>query len=128
MEGQFRFLNRIWNLVAGYEAAETSVKATGELSKAEKDLRRAVHTAIKEIQEDLEGDYQFNTAIAELMKLNNAIKDVKCVDSPVYKEAIETLILLLAPFAPHIADELWSNLVTVNRSTPFPSHSWMKQP
>jgi leucyl-tRNA synthetase len=44
------------------------------------------------------------------MKLNNAIKEAKCVDSPVYAEGIKTLILLLAPFAPHVADELWSNL------------------
>ncbi|MBV5261018.1 leucine--tRNA ligase [Synechococcus moorigangaii CMS01] len=110
VEGQFRFLNRIWNLVAAYQTTGVNVKAAGELSKEEKNLRRAVHTAIKEIQEDLEGDYQFNTAIAELMKLNNAIKEVKCINSPVYHEAIETLILLLAPFAPHIADELWSSL------------------
>lgn len=110
VEGQFRFLNRIWNLVNSYQVSGISEQVSGELSKEEKDLRRAIHTAIKEIQEDLEGDYQFNTAIAELMKLNNAIKEMQCADSPVYKEAIETLILLLAPFAPHLADELWSNL------------------
>jgi leucyl-tRNA synthetase len=77
------------------------------LSKAEKDLRRAIHTAIKEVREDLEGDYQFNTAVSEMMKLNNALADAKCKDSPIYAEGINTLILLLAPFSPHIADELW---------------------
>ncbi|MBW4577482.1 MAG: leucine--tRNA ligase [Aphanothece sp. CMT-3BRIN-NPC111] len=76
----------------------------------EKELRRAIHTAIKEITEDLEGDYQFNTGVSELMKLNNALSDATCKDSPVYVEGIETLIRLLAPFAPHIAEELWHNI------------------
>ena len=73
-------------------------------------LRRAIHTAIKEITEDLTGDYQFNTAVSELMKLSNALKDAKCEQSPIYREGIETLVLLLAPFAPHIAEELWRSL------------------
>ena len=109
VEGQFRFLNRVWTQVTNYDY--TQVKDSEEtLSKAEKDLRRAIHTAIKEVSEDLEGDYQFNTAISELMKLSNALKDAKCVESPVYREGIKTLVLLLAPFAPHIAEELWHNL------------------
>ncbi len=109
VEGQFRFLNRVWSLVSNYNSSQSS-ETPKELSKDEKDLRRAIHTAIKEISEDLEGDYQFNTAVAELMKLSNALKDAKCNDSPVYKEGIETLVLLLAPFAPHLAEELWSKL------------------
>ncbi|WP_036485414.1 leucine--tRNA ligase [Myxosarcina sp. GI1] len=110
VEGQFRFLNRVWNLVGEFKPTQAGEIAQDKLSKPEKDLRRAIHTAIKEISEDLSGDYQFNTAVSELMKLSNAIKDIKCVDSPVYREAIETLILLLAPFAPHIAEELWHQL------------------
>ncbi len=107
VEGQFRFLNRVWRLVTEYQDnAPKSIK-TDKLDKAEKDLRRAVHTAIKEITEDLDGEYQFNTAISELMKLSNALTEAKCTNSPVYGEGIETLILLLAPFAPHIAEELW---------------------
>ncbi|VEP11947.1 Leucine--tRNA ligase [Hyella patelloides LEGE 07179] len=109
VEGQFRFLNRVWTQVTDYDASKIA-NANESLSKAEKDLRRAIHTAIKEVSEDLEGDYQFNTAVSELMKLSNAIKDAKCVDSPVYQEGVETLILLLAPFAPHVAEELWHNL------------------
>ncbi|MGL5836818.1 MAG: leucine--tRNA ligase, partial [Waterburya sp.] len=109
VEGQFRFLNRVWSLVTSYDPAQVTESST-ELTKAEKDLRRAIHTAIKEISEDLSGDYQFNTAVSELMKLSNALKDSNCVNSPVYKEGIETLVLLLAPFAPHIAEELWSHL------------------
>jgi leucyl-tRNA synthetase len=116
VEGQFRFLNRVWSLVTNYNPAQ-STKQQDQLTKAEKDLRRAIHTAIKEVSEDLSpgtedksGDYQFNTAVSELMKLSNALKDAKCDNSPVYQEGIETLVFLLAPFAPHIAEELWSLL------------------
>ncbi len=109
VEGQFRFLNRVWSLVTSYDSTQVTGQS-GELTKAEKDLRRAIHTAIQEISEDLSGDYQFNTAVSELMKLSNALKDSDCQDSPVYQEGIETLVLLLAPFAPHIAEELWSHL------------------
>ncbi|WP_449417712.1 leucine--tRNA ligase [Phormidium nigroviride] len=112
VEGQFRFLNRVWRLVTEFGATlPDSVSKQEEvptsLSKVEKDLRRAIHTAIKEVTEDLEGDYQFNTAVSEMMKLSNAISDSTCKDSPIYAEGMRTLILLLAPFAPHIAEELW---------------------
>jgi leucyl-tRNA synthetase len=112
VEGQFRFLNRVWRLVSSYQSSVTSDQspANSQLSKEEKDLRRAIHTAIKEVSEDLEGDYQFNTAVSELMKLSNALSEAKCFDSPVYAEGIETLLILLAPFAPHIAEELWHQL------------------
>jgi leucyl-tRNA synthetase len=108
VEGQFRFLNRVWSLINDY--AGTDIRQSGTLSKEEKDLRRAIHTAIREISEDLEGDYQFNTAVSELMKLSNALKDANCKNSSVYQEGIETLISLLAPFAPHLAEELWRKI------------------
>jgi leucyl-tRNA synthetase len=108
VEGQFRFLNRVWTLVSSYEPAQVTEAST--FTKAEKELRRAIHTAIKEVTEDLTGDYQFNTAVSELMKLSNALKDAQCETSPVYQEGIETLVLLLAPFTPHLAEELWSKL------------------
>ena len=121
VEGQFRFLNRVWRLSTEFMEQQStnrikqsahpvvlgSVQTQEPLSKIEKDLRRAIHTAIARVTEDLEGEYQFNTAVSELMKLSNALADAECKDSPVYAEGIETLILLLAPFAPHIADELW---------------------
>ncbi|MEG4217862.1 leucine--tRNA ligase [Microcoleus sp. Pol14C6] len=113
VEGQFRFLNRVWRVVTEFAARPPVTPGqaveNAELSKIEKDLRRAIHTAIKEVSEDLEGDYQFNTAVSEMMKLSNALNDAKCKDSPIYAEGINTLIRLLAPFAPHIADELWHN-------------------
>jgi leucyl-tRNA synthetase len=116
VEGQFRFLNRVWRLVADFlqergplgKSGVPSLPAT--LSKDEKILRRATHTAIQAVTEDIEGDYQFNTAVSELMKLSNALGDAICKPSPVYVEGIQTLVLLLAPFAPHMAEELWHQL------------------
>ncbi|WP_373480504.1 leucine--tRNA ligase [Geminocystis sp.] len=114
VEGQFRFLNRVWLLVNEFVENPNSAKDKtfdkSQLTKEEKDLRRAIYTAIKEISEDLNGDYQFNTAVSELMKLSNALRDSSIKNSPVFQEGIETLILLLAPFAPHISEELWQLL------------------
>ena len=115
VEGQFRFLNRVWLLVTSF-AEEQGSKALvtdvdqGSLSKADKDLRRAIHTAIKEVSEDVEEGYQFNTAVSELMKLSNALKESKHRDSDIYAEGVQSLVLMLAPFAPHIAEELWQQL------------------
>ncbi len=113
VEGQFRFLNRVWRLVDEYlnhHSTKPRRNDTGQMTKAEKELRRAIHTAIKELSEDLDSEYQFNTAVSELMKLSNALTDAKCFESAVYQEGIKTLLLLLAPFAPHIAEELWQAL------------------
>lgn len=113
VEGQFRFLNRVWRLVSEFidqTHTEKRPVAGTSLSKAEKELRRAIHIAIKETSEDLSGDYQFNTAVSELMKLSNALGDAQDKTSAVYVEGITTLLLLLAPFAPHISEELWQRL------------------
>ncbi|QQE67124.1 leucine--tRNA ligase [Leptolyngbya sp. BL0902] len=113
VEGQYRFLNRVWRLVTEFAAREgdaINAALPDSLSKDEKTLRRAIHSAIKDITEDIEGDYQFNTAISELMKLNNALGDFATKDSPIYAEGVRALVLLLAPFAPHMADELWHQL------------------
>lgn len=124
VEGQFRFLNRVWRLVTEFAESHSSSNSIdtkeprtndqGQMTKDEKDLRYAIHYAIQHITEDLEGDYQFNTAVSELMKLSNALTDAKCKDSPIYAEGIETLLKLLAPFAPHIAEELWHSLGYTN--------------
>ncbi|WP_309736830.1 leucine--tRNA ligase [Chamaesiphon sp. OTE_75_metabat_556] len=119
IEGQFRFVNRLWKLVTSFTSISTS--ASGELSKVEKDLRRSIHIAIQAITEDLDGEYQFNTAVSELMKLSNALTDAGCKDSPTYAEGITTLLLLLAPFAPHLAEELWQ---IIGHTDSVHSQSW----
>ena len=123
VEGQFRFLQRIWRLVEGSlerglrleagqdEELSDAAQSTAELSTAERELRRAVHTAIAAISDDLSGDYQFNTAVSELMKLSNAMGDhLEACGDGVAREALASLLTLLAPFAPHLAEELWQKL------------------
>ena len=116
VEGQFRFLQRIWRLCDGAKASGLQLQSLlplpAELTPAETDLRRAVHTAIEAVSDDLQGDeLQFNTAVSELMKLSNAMGgQLDAVCSPVAQEAVRSLLLLLAPFAPHLAEELWEQL------------------
>ncbi|MEE3715293.1 leucine--tRNA ligase [Tumidithrix elongata RA019] len=112
VEGQFRFVNRVWRLVTEFVESRSSSSPQNNSpdEKGNRVLRRAIHTAIKEVTEDLTGDYQLNTAISELMKLSNALQDSKEKNSAIYVEGIESLLRLMAPFAPHITDELWAQL------------------
>jgi leucyl-tRNA synthetase len=123
VEGQSRFLNRVWRLVTEFANNSNAKTSSTELSKPEKELRRSIHIAIKEISEDLDGEYQFNTAISELMKLTNALSDSASKESPIYAEGINSLLILIAPFAPHIAEELWHQL---GHSDSIHLQSWLK--
>ncbi len=117
VEGQFRFLHRLWRLVDGacqrglqLEREPAPIEISG-LCPTELALRRAVHLAIAAISEDLSGDYQFNTAISELMKLSNAMAEhLDSAARPIACEALAALVILLAPFAPHLAEEFWVQL------------------
>ncbi len=117
VDGSFRFLNRVWKLVFEFaplvkniSAVNKSLTLSGESGK----LRRAIHKTIKKVTEDVEERFHFNTAIAAIMELVNSIssfeskKDPSC--APVLKEALEAVVLLLAPFVPHITEELWEGL------------------
>jgi len=98
VEGQFRFLQRLWRLVDSEVNHDEASPATGE---SDPDIRRAVHQAIKAVSEDLSDDFQFNTAISELMKLSNSLSSGLAQASPaVREEAMSALVRLLAPFAP----------------------------
>jgi leucyl-tRNA synthetase len=121
VEGQYRFLQRLWRLVEGAHGrglrlseppeALASAIDPAALHDGERELRRAVHTAIAAISEDLEGDLQLNTAVSELMKLSNALTShLEGAGDAVAREALATLLILLAPFAPHLAEELWQKL------------------
>ena len=115
VEGQFRFLQRIWRLIESGSGRLGSLEQgpqPDQLSEPEADLRRAVHTAIAAVSEDLQDEIQLNTAISELMKLTNAINavDPEHLRAPVQAEALSVLIRLLAPFSPHLAEELWHRM------------------
>ena len=115
VEGSFRFLNRVWKLV---HDRLSLVKNAGPvnidgLSAEERTLRRAVHKTIKKVTEDIEDRFHFNTAIAAVMELLNVLLAAGTATpqaGPVMKEALESLVMLLAPFVPHITEELWRML------------------
>jgi leucyl-tRNA synthetase len=116
VEGGFRFLNRVWKLVHG--ALPLLVQAghvdAAPLSEEGRGLRRVVHKTIRKVTEDLDERFHFNTAIAAVMELVNAIQAFEPkndpVNAPVLREALESVVLLLAPFVPHVAAELWEAL------------------
>ncbi len=117
IQGAYRFLNRLWNFVVEREGLLREVRYTREeLKSAEgkaKDLRRLVHQTIRDYQTDMEKRFQLNTAIAKLMKLFNEISSFEIrneMDRKVLKEAVEVLLLLLSPIAPHICEELWHRI------------------
>ena len=103
IEGVVRFLHRVWALFV--EPATPG--DAGEARVA--DLRRAAHTAVHEVSEDFEA-FRFNTAVAELMTLLNAMAKLKnegLVAHPAWSEARSLMLRMLAPIAPHLAEELW---------------------
>ena len=113
VEGCHRFLRRVWRLV--HECAEQLKEegAAAEAGKAEKELRGAVHGTIKKVTADIQERFNFNTAISAIMELVNAISAYRQAAEPMrqhrplLREALESLVLLLAPFAPHLAEECW---------------------
>ena len=108
MEGMPRFLNRVWRIVV-----EDVPPAKGKSpQQAEADLRRLTHQTIRKVSEDIES-FAFNTALAALMTFSNglsAAKNPSVVHTEAWREAIEALILLLAPIAPHLSEELWARI------------------
>lgn len=109
VEGCFRFLQRVWRLV---EELMPMMDAPSGDEKADREVRRLVHKTIKKVTDDIEGRFNFNTAISAIMEMVNVLNSSKGkpVSGKVIREAVETLLLLLAPFAPHITEELWERL------------------
>lgn len=109
VEGSYRFLGRVWRIVDQY--ASMAHTHDGKLTKDEAALRRELHRAIKKVTEDLDGRFNFNTAISTIMELVNAMYQYKdghdAVQGDLAEELVQKLLLLLAPFTPHITEELW---------------------
>jgi leucyl-tRNA synthetase len=108
IEGIHRFLGRVWHL-AQTEPTD-GPPALGAEVELERALRRATHATIAGVTEEYAA-FRFNTAIAKLMELSNAIvraRDAGLARTAVYDEAVDALLLLLAPGAPHLAEELWA--------------------
>lgn len=113
VEGAFRFLNRLWGIVYKYKTnilALSDLSLVSGLQPSALSLLRKTHQTIKRVTIDIEREYHFNTAIAALMELVNDISGFEPKDDEdnrVLKYAIKTILLLLSPFSPHIAEELW---------------------
>jgi leucyl-tRNA synthetase len=120
VEGSFRFLGRIWRLAADLEPWIKNVRPYQEnkepLPPVLKDLHRKIHQTIKKVTGDIEDRFHFNTAISTVMELTNTLYKVK--DSTdknqltltVLKKGLETIVMLLNPFVPHVTEEIWFHL------------------
>jgi leucyl-tRNA synthetase len=118
MEGIYRWLGRVWGTAQPSPGGPVA-DVPGTTEELERALRRVTHTTIAAVTEDYEG-FHFNTAISKLMELTNAIirsRDAGRAASPAHADAVDTLLLLLAPVAPHIAEELWER-----RGHPYSIH------
>ncbi|MGR3219119.1 MAG: leucine--tRNA ligase [Candidatus Anammoxibacter sp.] len=119
--GSYRFLKRFWQLVTQHQdTIKNSDKTVINISNLNEDARslyRKTHTTIKKVTDDIDGSWHFNTAIAAIMELLNLaesynvpgnIKSDETLQSfNVFRECVDSMIILLAPFVPHICEELW---------------------
>jgi len=114
IEGCHRFLHRLWGFVKNNLDALLQVKEQPlKVSSSSEALYRKLHQSIKKITEDIKARYQFNTAVAAMMELFNelsAFKPTTVDDWTVVRQTVKTLLVMLAPFCPHISEELWQSI------------------
>lgn len=116
VEGSYRFLNRVYRLVIEYiEEIRKDADVSGAYeakNDADKSLSFMLNSAIKKVTEDAGGRFNFNTAIASIMELVNEMYKYKNgeISLPLFNDAVETLLVLLNPFCPHVTEELWNLL------------------
>jgi leucyl-tRNA synthetase len=119
VEGAYRFLSRLWRFVHQHRDLLIGVASTPQpasLTAEQRELRRLIHKTIKRVSEDIEERFHFNTAIAAIMELFNALaataQDPGHLEPavPLVQQGVETMIVLLSPFVPHVANELWEQL------------------
>jgi leucyl-tRNA synthetase len=136
VEGSYRFLGRMWRLVAEQESQLRSAKPYDSLTELPPDLRelhRKTHQTIKKVTEDIRDRFHFNTAIAAVMELVNQIYQTMEASRghgqfwPVVREAVQTMVLLVSPVVPHIAEELWAVLGGSGSVLNAPWPSWREE-
>ena len=118
VEGANRFLGRVWRLVEGSldqlkAASPERVAMKDIMLKEERDMKRVIHSTLDRVTKDIRDERQFNTAVARLMELANALIAYAPAGEKgwsVKREGVETLLCCLSPFAPHITEELWHML------------------
>jgi leucyl-tRNA synthetase len=112
IDGAYRYVHRLWRLVAGFQGELSPIGASPETSdEAALDLRRAVHKTVAQVTDDLDR-FHFNKAVARIRELSNKIEGYKPSQIPgaVLREALEALVRLVGPMMPHLGEELWSQL------------------
>jgi leucyl-tRNA synthetase len=127
--GVHRFLHRVWRLLERHApaiASEIRTPMPPELDGAARALRRKVHQTIQKVGADIEERFKFNTAVSALIELEHAVAEAEPAlaqgpSRPVFREALETLVLLLSPFAPHVCEEMWMRL---GRRFPLVDRNW----
>jgi leucyl-tRNA synthetase len=105
VEGVHRFLSRVWRLLIDDRAEEMKFSDAVKDVEPDRETQRLLHITIKRVTQDLE-ELRFNTAIAAMMEFSNHLTGLKVRP----RKVLETLVLILSPFAPHLAEELWSAL------------------
>ncbi|MGE5625993.1 MAG: leucine--tRNA ligase [Bacillota bacterium] len=114
VEGAQRFLKRLWKAVAEHTAAGPApALEAAKLDPAQQDLRRQLHETVAKVSDDIGRRYTFNTAVAAIMELLNAVTRATSAgpqDRALKQECYETLTLLLTPMVPHVAEALWKGL------------------
>ncbi|HEX2242234.1 MAG TPA: leucine--tRNA ligase, partial [Gammaproteobacteria bacterium] len=127
VEGAYRFLNRLWRFLLQNRELLAGESDSGQLngSAEVRDLHRMIHRTIKKVTEDIDGRFHFNTAIAAIMELFNAISIAASQEgrlaAPVIRVGMEKIIQLLYPFVPHLMSELWHSL---GKSQPLHQIPW----
>jgi leucyl-tRNA synthetase len=117
VEGAFRFLGRVYRLVAQKtKAIRAAGRVSGDAGEAARRIRQVTHRTLKKVTRDVEDRYHFNTAISAVMEMVNFLYLVEeaawesTETAPSLREAVEMLLLMLSPFAPHISEELWEKI------------------
>ncbi|MGL4483902.1 MAG: class I tRNA ligase family protein, partial [Anaerovoracaceae bacterium] len=116
VEGSYRFLNRVYRLINEYIENDTKEKESLDISsfsKDDKELFRIVNGTIKKTTDDIGNRFKFNTAISSIMEMVNEMYKYKAkenINGGLFSYSISSLVLMLAPFTPHLAEELWQEI------------------
>jgi leucyl-tRNA synthetase len=132
VEGSFRFLGRVWRIVYHFQdvlAKKVTSYDPAALDEQGKELRHVLHSSVKKITEDIDKRFNFNTAISTMMELVNALylyseKDKDNINDGLIYETISKLLLVMAPFVPHITEELWHGVIDPDMTKSIHHEPW----